>query len=117
MVPEEFTFTETPFNLNVTFAAGETSKRIAVPTEDDYRDEEDGTVTLSVPAKADQYKYIPGHASSATADVRDNDVLSRFPCTGFAPSTLTPTVIWTLRWRVAVYPWWCTDEPRANRCR
>ena len=74
VVPEEFTFTETPFNLNVTFAAGETSKRIAVPTEDDYRDEEDGTVTLSVPARTDQYKYIPGHASSATADVRDNDV-------------------------------------------
>ena len=74
VVPEEFTFTETPFNLNVTFAAGETSKRIAVPTEDDYRDEEDGTVTLSVPARPDQYKYIPGHASSATADVRDNDV-------------------------------------------
>ena len=74
VTPQEFTFTETPFNLNVTFAAGETSKRIAVPTEDDYRDEEDGTVTLSVPARPDQYKYIPGHASSATADVRDNDV-------------------------------------------
>ena len=74
VTPQEFTFTETPFNLNVTFAAGETSKRIAVPTEDDYRDEEDGTVTLSVPARTDQYKYIPGHASSATADVRDNDV-------------------------------------------
>ena len=74
VTPQEFTFTETPFNLNVTFAAGETSKRIAVPTEDDYRDEEDGTVTLSVPARTDQYKYIPGHASSPTADVRDNDV-------------------------------------------
>ena len=74
VVPEEFTFTETPFTLNVTFAAGETSKRIALPTEDDYRDEDDGTVTLSVPAKADQYKYIPGLASSASADVRDNDV-------------------------------------------
>ena len=74
VVPEEFTFTETPFTLNVTFAAGETRKRIAVPTEDDYRDEEDGTVTLSVPARTDQYKYIPGPASSATADVRDNDV-------------------------------------------
>ena len=72
--PQEFTFTETPFNLNVTFAAGETSKRIAVPTEDDYRDEDDGTVTLSVPARPDQYKYIPGLASSASAAVRDNDV-------------------------------------------
>ena len=30
VTPQEFAFTETPFNLNVTFAAGETSKRIAV---------------------------------------------------------------------------------------
>ena len=74
VTPTEVEFTETPFNLNVTFAAGETSKRIALPTEDDYRDEDDGTVTLSVPAKADQYKYIPGLASSASAAVRDNDV-------------------------------------------
>ena len=74
VAPQELTFTETPFNLNVTFAAGETSKRIAVLTEDDYRVEDDGTVTLSVPAKPDQYKYIPGPAPSATADVRDNDV-------------------------------------------
>ena len=35
VTPQKFAFTETPFNLNVTFAAGETSKRIAVPTEDD----------------------------------------------------------------------------------
>ena len=74
VTPTEVEFTETPFTLNVTFAAGETSKRIAVLTEDDYRDEDDGTVTLSVPAKTDQYKYIPGLASSASADVRDNDV-------------------------------------------
>ena len=74
VTPQELTFTETPFNLNVTFAAGETSKRIAVLTEDDYRVEDDGTVTLSVPAKPDQYKYIPGPAPSATAEVRDNDV-------------------------------------------
>ena len=74
VTPQELTFTETPFNLNVTFAASETRKRIAVLTEDDYRVEDDGTVTLSVPAKPDQYKYIPGPAPSATADVRDNDV-------------------------------------------
>ena len=54
VTPTEVEFTETPFTLNVTFAAGETSKRIAVLTEDDYRDEDDGTVTLSVPAKTDQ---------------------------------------------------------------
>ena len=74
VTPQAVAFTETPFNLNVTFAAGETRKRIAVLTEDAYRVEDDGTVTLSVPAQPDQYKYIPGHASSATADVRDNDV-------------------------------------------
>ena len=74
VAPQELTFTETPFNLSVTFAAGETRKRIAIPTEDDYGVEDDGTVTLSVPARPDQYKYIPGLAPSATADVRDNDV-------------------------------------------
>ena len=73
VTPTEVEFTETPLNLNVTFTAGETSKRISVLTEDDSQDEDDGTVTLSVPAKADQYKYIPGYRASATADVRDND--------------------------------------------
>ena len=73
VTPQAVAFTQTPFNLNVTFAAGETSKRIALLTEDDFRVEDDGTVTLSVPAQPDQYKYIPGHASSASADVRDND--------------------------------------------
>ena len=74
VTPTEVEFTETPFSLNVTFAAGETSKRISVLTEDDTKDEDDGTVTLSVPTKADQYKYIPGNTASVTADVRDNDV-------------------------------------------
>ena len=102
VTPQAFTFTETPFNLNVTFAAGETSKRIAVLTEDDYRDEDDGTVTLSVPARPDQYKYIPGLASSASADVRDNDVPAAVPCTGHLPPTLTTLLPdWTRRWRAA----------------
>ena len=92
VTPQEFTFTETPFNLNVTFAAGETSKRIAVPTEDDYRDEDDGTVTLSVPARPDQYKYIPGPASSATADVRDNDVPFEILMTSDSYTPLSPLI-------------------------
>ena len=71
---QELTFTETPFNLSVTFAAGETSKRIAVLTEDDNRDEPNGTVTLSVPANPAQYRYIPGFSASADSAVRDNDV-------------------------------------------
>ena len=77
VTPTSVTVAETPFTLNVTFADGETSKRISAPTEDDSQDEDDGTITLSVPAKAGQYKYIPGYASSASADVHDND---------FAPS-------------------------------
>ena len=92
VTPQEFTFTETPFNLNVTFAAGETSKRIAVPTEDDSRDEDDGTVTLSVPARPDQYKYIPGPASSATADVRDNDVPFEILMTSDSYTPLSPMI-------------------------
>ena len=92
VVPEEFTFTETPYDLDVTFAAGETSKRIFVLTEDDYRVENDGTVTLSVPAKPEQYKYIPGYASSASADVRNNDVsatVSLYWSRPFNPYTTT----------------------------
>ena len=92
VTPQEFTFTETPFTLNVTFAAGETSKRIAVPTEDDSRDEDDGTVTLSVPARPDQYKYIPGPASSATADVRDNDVPFQILMTSDSYTPLSPLI-------------------------
>ena len=92
VTPQEFTFTETPFNLNVTFAAGETSKRIAVPTEDDSRDEDDGTVTLSVPARPDQYKYIPGPASSATADVRDNDEPFEILMTSDSYTPLSPLI-------------------------
>ena len=91
VTPQAFTFTETPFNLNVTFAAGETSKRIALLTEDDFRVEGDGTVTLSVPARPEQYQYIPGHASSASADVRDNDVpatVSLYWIRSFHPYTL-----------------------------
>ena len=52
VTPQAVAFTQTPFSLNVTFAAGETSKRIALLTEDDFRVEDDGTVTLSVPAQA-----------------------------------------------------------------
>ena len=117
VTPQELTFTETPFNLNVTFAAGETRKRIAVLTEDDYRVEDDGTVTLSVPAKPDQYKYIPGPAPSATADVRDNDesaTVSLYWIRSFQPVHPEPHLN-TEQEGGSVYPWWCTGAPRANR--
>ena len=88
--PQEVTFSGTPFTLNVTFAAGETSKRIAVLTEDDGRDEANGTVTLSIPAKTDQYKYIPGFAASATSTVRDNDEPFRILLTSDSYTPLSP---------------------------
>ena len=86
VTPQLFTFTETPYNLDVTFAAGETSKRIAVLTEDD------GTVTLSVLPRTDQYKYIPGLASSASADVRDNDVPFQILLTSDSYTPLSPLI-------------------------
>ena len=58
--PQEVAFSGTPFTLNVTFAAGETSKRIAVLTEDDRWVEEDGTVTVSVPAQRRTVQVHPG---------------------------------------------------------
>ena len=99
VTPAQVEFTDTPFTLDVTFAAGETSKRIVLPTEDDYKDEDNGTVTLSVPAKADQYKYIPGNRASATADVRNNDVAPEvsvfwvFPGHPFNPAASLTTAL------------------------
>ena len=99
VTPAQVEFTDTPFTLDVTFAAGETSKRIVLPTEDDYKDEDNGTVTLSVPAKADQYKYIPGNRASATADVRNNDVAPEvsvfwvFPGHPFNPAASLTTAV------------------------
>ena len=90
--PQEVAFSGTPFTLNVTFAAGETSKRIAVLTEDDGRDEANGTVTLSIPAKTDQYKYIPGFAASATSTVRDNDEPFQILLTSDSYTPLSPLI-------------------------
>ena len=66
------TFNGATSTLEVTFEAGETSKTISFPTQDDNRDEPNGTVTLSVPANPAQYRYIPGFMSSAVSQVRDN---------------------------------------------
>ena len=68
------TFNGATSTLEVTFEAGETSKTISFPTQDDNRDEPNGTVTLSVPANPAQYRYIPGFSASADSAVRDNDV-------------------------------------------
>ena len=89
VTPTEVEFTETPFNLNVTFAAGETSKRIAVLTEDDNRDEDDGTVTLSVPAKTGQYKYIPVLHPPPPPRCATTTCPHRFRFCGFFQTTLS----------------------------
>ena len=117
VTPQAFTFTETPFNLSVTFAAGETSKRIAVPDRGRLqgRGRRHGHAVRS-----NQARPVQVHTGTCPPPRPLRCVITtclhRFPCTGFAPYTLTPRVIWTRSWRAAVYPWWCTDAPRANRC-
>ena len=59
--------------LSITFAAGETTKRIELPTTDDAEDETDGEFLFSVDLDGGQYSYRPGPQSSATATVLDND--------------------------------------------
>ena len=71
--PRRETFSSAPFSVEINFAAGETSKRIVVQTDDDSTDESDGSVSLSVVNVADQYKYLLGMQSTGTAQVRDND--------------------------------------------
>ena len=55
--------------VEVTFEAGETSKSIRVPTEDDNRYEPDGSVTLRVTAIPGVYRYIPGYSRSAIKEM------------------------------------------------
>ena len=71
--PRRVTFSSTPFTFEINFAAGESSKRIVVQTDDDRVDESDGSVTLSVVSVQDQYKYLLGMQAGGTAQVRDND--------------------------------------------
>ena len=59
--------------LSITFAAGEATKRIELPTTDDAEDETDGEFLLSVDLDTGQYSYRPGPQSMATATVLDND--------------------------------------------
>ena len=71
--PLEATFQETPAAIEVTFEAGELSKRIKALTDDDRLDEPDGSITVRVVDDSGQYKYVPGWSRSATSVVRDND--------------------------------------------
>ena len=71
--PLEVTFDGIPATIEVTFEAGELSKRIKVLTDDDLLDEPDGSITVQVVDVSGQYKYVAGWSASATSDIRDND--------------------------------------------
>ena len=71
--PLEATFQGTPATIEVTFEAGELSKRIKVFTDDDLLDEPDGSIAVRVVDDSSQYKYVAGWSRSATAAVRDDD--------------------------------------------
>ena len=71
------TISTTPVEVSVDFAAGELTKTLSLDTEDDYHDDADGSVTLTVLADPLEVGYVAGSPHVATASVLDND---------FAPS-------------------------------
>ena len=71
------TISTTPVEFSVDFAAGELTKTLSLDTEDDYHDDADGSVTLTVRPDPTELGYVAGTPGAATASVRDND---------FAPS-------------------------------
>ena len=71
------TISTTPVEVSVDFLAGELTKTLSLDTEDDYHDDADGSVTLTVLADPLEVGYVAGSPHVATASVLDND---------FAPS-------------------------------
>ncbi|MCY4482332.1 MAG: hypothetical protein OXC12_05590, partial [Spirochaetaceae bacterium] len=67
------TFTATPATLSATFAAGATTTVLTFDTDNDYVDEADGSVTLTVLPDPTEVGYLVGTPSAAAAPVRDND--------------------------------------------
>ena len=63
----------TPLTVSVDFGAGETTKTITLDTTDDYFDEPDGSVTLTVLRDPTEVGYLVGTPHAATTSVRDND--------------------------------------------
>ena len=68
------TFSTTPTQVSVEFPAGVITKTLSLNTEDDYADEADGSVTLTVQPDPTEFGYVAGTPHEATALVLDNDV-------------------------------------------
>ena len=86
------TISTTPVEVSVDFAAGELTKTLSLDTEDDYQDDADGSVTLTVRPDPTELGYVTGTPDAATATVLDNDVapnllISRIP---YPPAILEP---------------------------
>ena len=67
------TISVSPAEVSVVFPAGVLTKTLALDTEDDYLDEADGSVTLTVLPDPTEIGYAVGTPHEATASVRDND--------------------------------------------
>ena len=67
------TFGATPATVPVDFAVGENMKFISLYTDDDYVDEEDGSVTVTVVSDPGRLGYLVDAPGARTATVRDND--------------------------------------------
>ncbi len=67
------TISTTPVEVSVDFGAGELTKTLSLDTEDDYHDDADGSVTLTVKPDPTEVGYVAGTRGAATASVRDND--------------------------------------------
>ena len=67
------TFSTTPAAVSVEFPAGVLTKTISLDTEDDYPDEAEGSVTVTVLRDPTDFGYAAGTPHMATASVLDND--------------------------------------------
>ena len=67
------TFSTTPAQVSVEFPAGVITKTLSLDTEDDYTDEAEGSVTLTVLFDPTDFGYAAGTPHIATASVLDND--------------------------------------------
>ena len=68
---ESGSFAANALPSSVTIAAGATTERLTIATEDDAVPEADGSVTVTI--AEDATKYVIGTASSATVAIEDND--------------------------------------------
>ena len=86
------TISTTPVEVSVDFGAGELTRTLSLDTVNDYSDEANGSVTLTVLPDPTEVGYVVGTLSAAAASVLDNDVapnllISRIP---YPPAILEP---------------------------